>query len=88
MAAARMIVLLAARVEQSQHPMNLRFEDLEPVPAGVAEAFDREQPHVSKHHIQRGSQVMSNSGEIHDAICLVGHGSPYVCAGLRSHWKN
>lgn len=41
--------------------MDLRLEDLEAVAAGVAEPLDGEQPHVSKHHSERGSQVMATA---------------------------
>jgi hypothetical protein len=75
-------------VEQPHHPQNLSLENPEALAAGVAQSFYGEQLHVSKHHVQRGPQVMSDSVEIHDATSEIGWATSYVASGLLSHWKN
>jgi hypothetical protein len=49
--------------------VNLRLDHLEAVAAGVV---NRKQPGVPQHRVERGAQVMSNSGEIHRATSHAG----------------
>jgi hypothetical protein len=39
--------------------------------SGLAQFFDREQPHVGKHDVHCGPQVMSNGVEVHDSTSQI-----------------